>query len=428
MDQINPKEIERYFDRLWPICRSITGNGLRQSFKILSELIPLKLTEVVTGTPVFDWVIPNEWNIKEAYIITPEGNKIADFSINNLHVVNYSTPINKEISYEELKNHIYTIPRLPDAIPYITSYYREKWGFCMSQNEFEKLPKTGMYKVVIDSELKPGSLTYGECILKGETEEEVLFSSYLCHPSMANNELSGPLTLSFLYTLIAAIPNRKYTYRFVIVPETIGTIAFLTNNKEALIKNVKAGYVITCCGTDKPFVYKKSRQENSISDLLAEHLLKHSKSEYEIIDFDPIGSDERQYCSPGFNLPVGSLMRSKYHEYQEYHTSLDNKKLISFEALVNTIQMYFNIVEALELNHCYKNTIMFCEPNMGKRNLYEDLSGALTMPEQLTTRMRLINYMDGNNSLLQFSEKYNLNILNLKHEVKQLLNKGVLEK
>ncbi len=428
MQLINPKEIEKYFDELWPICRSITGNGLRKSFDILSEIIPLKLTEVPTGTNVFDWVIPNEWNITNAYIITPEGKKIADFALNNLHVVGYSEPVNCELSYDDLVQHIYTLPRLPDAIPYITSYYKKKWGFCISQNEFNTLPKQGTYKVVIESELKPGSLTYGEYILNGESEDEILVSSYLCHPSMANNELSGPLTLSFLYKLIAAIPNRKYTYRFVIAPETIGTIAYLSENKNDILKHVKGGFVLTCCGTDRPFVYKKSRQSVSQTDLIAEHILKHSKKPYSIIDFDPIGSDERQYCSPGFNLAIGSVMRSKYHEYVEYHTSLDNKNLISFDALVDTIEMYLKMIQAFELNHNYKNTIQFCEPNMGKRNLYEDLSGALVMPNQLSTRMRLINYLDGKNSLLDFCEKYNLSILEIRDEIELLLLKEVIKK
>lgn len=428
MKEIDLKEIEKYFDALWPICRSITGDGLRESFRILSDLIPLKLTEVRTGTNVFDWTIPKEWNIKDAYIITPDGRKIANFSENNLHVVGYSTPINEEMSYEKLADHLYTLPRLPDAIPYITSYYKEKWGFCLSLNEFNALPKRGIYKVVIDSELKDGSLTYGDFVLKGDTENEILISSYLCHPSMANNELSGPLTLSFLYKLVAAMPNRKYSYRFILAPETIGTIAYLSNHKDELLKSVKGGFVLTCCGTNSPFVYKKSRQENSLTDIIAEHVLKHSSITHSIIDFDPIGSDERQYCSPGFNLAIGSLMRSKYHEYEEYHTSFDNKSLISFEALKETIEMYYKMIEAFELNHNYVNSVMFCEPNMGKRNLYGDLSGALVMPNQLANRMRLLNYMDGRNTLIEFCNRYNLSILDMKDEIELLLSKKVLGK
>lgn len=428
MNPINLKELEEYFDELWPICRSITGNGLRESFAILSKLIPLNITEVKTGTNVFDWTIPKEWNIKDAYIITPSGEKIADFNQNNLHVVGYSIPVNKEITYDELIGHLHTLPRLPNAIPYVTSYYKEKWGFCLSQNEFDRLPKSGKYKVFIDSELTNGSLTYGDFLLKGETEDEILISSYLCHPSMANNELSGPLTLSFLYQLVAGIPNRKYSYRFVLVPETIGTIAYLSDHKGELLKHVKGGFVLTCCGTNKPFVYKRSRQETSLTDIIAEHVLRNSSKEYSLIDFDPIGSDERQYCSPGFNLAIGSLMRSKYHEYEEYHTSLDNKSLISFEAIKESVEMYFQMIEAFELNHNYVNSVMFCEPNMGKRNLYEDLSGALVMPDKLATRMRLLNYMDGKNSLIGFCNKYNVNILDLRSEIELLLSKKVLLK
>lgn len=428
MNPINLKELEEYFDALWPICRSITGNGLRESFAILSKLIPLNITEVKTGTNVFDWTIPKEWNIKDAYIITPSGEKIADFNQNNLHVVGYSIPINKEITYDELIRHLHTLPRLPNAIPYVTSYYKEKWGFCLSQNEFDRLPKSGKYKVFIDSELTIGSLTYGDCLLKGETEDEILISSYLCHPSMANNELSGPLVLSFLFQLVEAMPKRRYTYRFVIAPETIGTIAYLYNNKNEILENVKGGFVLTCCGTDKPFIYKRTRQGVSSTDRIAEHILKHTNTSYRVIDFDPIGSDERQYCSPGFNLAIGSLMRSKYHEYDEYHTSLDNKELISFSAMKETIETYFKMIEAFEMDQTYTNTIQFCEPNMGKRNLYEDLSGALVMPTQIATRMRLINYMDGRNSLLDFCERYQINILELKNEIELLTNKEILKK
>lgn len=219
-------KIELYFDKLWPICRSITGNGLRQSLNIINEICPIQITEVKTGTQVFDWTIPKEWNITDAYIIAPEGNKICDFKLNNLHVVNYSIPVNKDISYEELLKHLHYIETMPEAIPYITSYYKKTWGFCITYNEFKSLSKTGTYKVVIDSTLQDGSLTYGECVLKGETDEEILFSTYLCHPSMANNELSGPLVQAFLYQKIKALPNRKYTYRFLFAPETIGVITY----------------------------------------------------------------------------------------------------------------------------------------------------------------------------------------------------------
>lgn len=419
---ITPERVEQYFDELWPICRSITGNGLRESFKILQNLIPLKLSEVETGTNVFDWIIPKEWNIEEAYIITPEGKKICDFKVNNLHVVNYSVPIEKELSFEELNNHLYSLPDLPEAIPYVTSYYNEKWGFCISQKDRDLLSANGKYKVVIRSVLNKGSLTYGDLILEGESKEEVLFSSYLCHPSMANNELSGPLVLAFLYLAIKELPKRRYTYRFVLAPETIGTIAYLAAHKDVLLENVKAGYVLTCCGTNSDFVLKLSRRTNSIADRIAINVLKNSNTPFRIIDFDPIGSDERQYCSPGFNLPVASVMRSKYHEYPEYHTSLDNKSIMDFDALCKTVELYFNIAKGIELDDYYKNTVMFCEPNLGKRSLYQDLAGASMMPELLSRRMRLLNFLDGGKSIIDFCEKYNYSIVELENEIEILRN------
>ncbi|RMG78128.1 MAG: DUF4910 domain-containing protein, partial [Bacteroidetes bacterium] len=344
------QELEKYFDRLWPICRSITGNGLRQSLKILQEIIPLNLHEIPTGTKVFDWEIPKEWNIKDAYIITPDGKKICDFRKNNLHVVNYSVPVSKKLSYDQLINHLHTLPELPDAIPYVTSYYNEYWGFCISYNEFQNLPKQGEYKVVIDSSLEPGSLTYGDLILEGDTPDEILFSTYVCHPSMANNELSGPLVTAFLYKKLLTLPKRKFTYRFVFAPETIGIIAYLFFNGEKMSQNLKAGYVATCIGDNGNFTYKLSKKGNTLADKVAIHVLKNSGCPYKVIPFAVGGSDERQYCSPGFNFPVGSLMRTPYKQYKEYHTSLDNKSFISFDALEQSVNMYFDICRALELN------------------------------------------------------------------------------
>ena len=389
------KDIEKYFDRLWSICRSITGNGLRDSFKILQELIPLQLHEVPSGKQVFDWTIPKEWNINDAYIITPEGKKIADFKQNNLHIVNYSIPINKEISFAELEKHIYTLPKQPNAIPYITSYYKENWGFCLTHDEFLSMPKDGHYKVVIDSELKPGSLTYGDLVLKGDTDEEILFSTYLCHPSMANNELSGPLVMAFLYEKIKAMPYRKYTYRFVIAPETVGIIAYLAKVGMHLKEKLKAGYVLTCCGDSGGFVYKRSKKGNSLADKVAEHVLKYQEIPFEVINYAVGGSDERQYCSPGFNLPVGSLTRSMYRNYKEYHTSLDNKSFISFEAMVKTIDVYFAFAQAHELNDFYKNTVLYCEPQLGQRNMYPSSAGWINSTEYLYNLLHFLSYADG---------------------------------
>lgn len=421
------KELEIYFDKLWPICRSITGKGLRDSFEILQELIPLTLTEVPTGKEVFDWTIPKEWNINEAFIICPDGKKIADFNVSNLHVVNYSVPVNQEISFEELKKHLHYMEDMPEAIPYITSYYKETWGFCITYNEFIKLPTNGTYKVVINSTLENGSLTYGEYVLKGDTDEEVLFSTYLCHPSMANNELSGPLVQAFLYQKIAALRKRKYTYRFLFAPETIGVIAFLCKTGMYLKENLKAGYVLTCCGDDGNFVYKQSKQINSLSDIVASHVLKHQSVPYKVIPFSVGGSDERQYCSPGFNLPVGSLTRSMYQHYKEYHTSLDNKSFISFEAMVKTIDVYFQFVKALELNAYYVNTIPYGEPQLGKRGLYPSSVNPTETRNAIHNRMHLLTYADGNYSLLEIAELKNISIFELEEHIFPLMQAGILE-
>ncbi len=422
------KQLEVYFDKLWPICRSITGKGLRESLQIIQELIPLQLTEIPTGTKVYDWEIPKEWNISDAYIICPDGNKIIDFKINNLHVVNYSIPTNKNISFEELKNHLHYIEELPDAIPYITSYYKETWGFCLTYNQFKQLKKEGTYKVVIDSNLSDGSLTYGEYILKGDTDEEVLFSTYLCHPSMANNELSGPLVVAFLYKLLAQLPNRKYTYRFLFAPETIGVIAFLSKNGLYLKKQLIAGYVVTCCGDNADFVYKESKQSNTLADLVAKHVLKYQDIPYKIIPFSVGGSDERQYCSPGFNLPVGSLTRSMYQHYKEYHTSLDNKSFISFSAMKKTIDIYFSFANAIEANHLYENTITFCEPQLGKRGLYPSSVNPTESRDLIHNRMHLLSYADGKHTLIEIADLKSISIMDLLPHIKPLMEAGILIK
>lgn len=427
MHKLLATDIENYFDRLWPICRSITGEGLRESFKILQEIIPLELTEVPSGTEVFDWTVPDEWSIRDAYIVTPDGKKIADFKVNNLHVVNYSEPVDSELSFEELEPHLHYKKELPDAVPYITSYYKKTWGFCISYEQFKQLPREGTYRVMIDSELKPGSLTYGDLLLPGETDEEILFSSYLCHPSMANNELSGPLTLAFLYREIAKIPNRKYSYRFVIAPETIGTICFLNRYKDLLIENVMAGYVFTCCGDGGQICFKEARDEESITNRMTDHLLRHRKEEYNAVPFDPVGSDERQYNSPGFNLPVGVLMRTPFSEFKEYHTSADNKDLMDFENMAELIEFCKQLVKAYELNSSYENQIKYCEPFLGKRNLYEELSTKMSHSERIKMRLRLLNYLDGTRDLLEICERYDYSILDTEHEVKQLLEHGLIK-
>lgn len=420
-------DLELYFDKLWPICRSITGDGLRESFRILQEIIPLKLTEVPSGTEVFDWTVPDEWNIRDAYIITPDGKKIADFNVNNLHVVNYSVPVDKEVTFDELDEHLHTKKELPGAIPYITSYYEKKWGFCISFDEYQQLPRKGTYKVKIDSDLKPGSLTYGDFLLPGETDDEILFSSYLCHPSMANNELSGPLTLAFLYSEIEKLKNRKYSYRFVIAPETIGAICYLNKNKEQLLKRVKAGYVFTCCGDGGPITYKKTRDDASLTNKMTAHLLKQLENGYRMVPFDPIGSDERQYASPGFNLPVGVLMRTPFSQFKEYHTSYDNKELMDFKKMSELIRFCTDMVKAYELNDSYVNQIKYGEPFLRKRDMYEDLSTKLSHSDLIKMRLRLLNYLDGTRELVDICDKYGYSILDTETEISQMLKHGLIK-
>ncbi len=421
------KKMEEYFDRLWPICRSITGNGLRESFKILQEVIPLELHEVESGTEVFDWKVPREWNIKDAYIITPDGEKIADFSRNNLHVVNYSIPVNKTLGFSELKKHLHYKKELPDAIPYATTYYKEDWGFCIDYNTFKSLPEKGEYRVVIDSSLKDGSLTYGEFLLPGQSKKEILFTSYLCHPSMANNELSGPLAVAFLYDELKKKKNRFYSYRFVLAPETIGAICYLHFNLKRLANNVVGGYILTCCGDSGPITYKQSREENSMTNRVTKHLLEHKDIDFSILPFDPIGSDERQYGSPGVNLPVGTLMRTPFSEYPEYHTSLDNKSLMNFDKLADFVRHCVEFVKAMELNQKYENQIKFGEPFLSKRDLYEDLSTKRSHSDTIKMRMRLLNFLDGTKELVDVCNRYDYSILSVEHEINQLVEHGLLK-
>lgn len=420
---MNIQILEKYFDRLFPICRSITGNGVRESLKIISEIIPFNIHEIPSGTQVFDWIIPKEWNIQDAYIITPDGKKLCDFKQHNLHVVNYSTPVHKKISFKELKHHLHTLPHKPSAIPYVTSYYHENWGFCISYDEYKLLPTIGEYEVLINSSLTNGSLTYADIVLEGERKDEIMFSTYICHPSMANNELSGPLVSMLLYEKIAALKQRKYTYRFVFIPETIGALTYLHLHGDHLKKHLKAGYVITCIGDRGIFHYKQSKYGNTLADKAAIHTLKHSGKPYRILNFYPVGSDERQYCSPAFNLPVGSLMRTPYREYPEYHTSLDNKEFISFKAMQESAEMYFNIVQTLELNDRYVNLYPYGEPQLSKRGLYiQNLSR-----DDVMKIMYILQYSDQQNDLIDIAERMKINVLELKSIINILKKYHLLE-
>ena len=418
--------LEQYFDRLWPLNRSITGQGLRQSLDIIGELLPLRRTEVPSGRQVFDWTVPLEWEVNEAYIRTPDGRKIANFADSNLHLIGYSIPIRAQMSLEELKPHLHTLPDQPDAVPYLTAYYGNTWGFCLTEQEYQTLVP-GRYEVVIDSVLREGGMSLADAVLEGQSAKEILISTYLCHPSMANNELSGPLVAAFLYEKLAAMPDRFYTYRFVFVPETIGTIAYLSENKEHFRQHLYGGLVATCVGDPGDFTYKTSRAGNTEMDAIVKHILWHfAKDRHSIVDFIPIGSDERQYCSPGFNFAVGSLMRTMYGRYPEYHTSKDNKAFISFAALEESIAMYERMVQALEINHRYLNLQPFCEPCLGARSLYPTIGLKEEKDVALRRRMYLLNYSDGHHSILDIADKLGCCIFELRDEVRLLVSHSLL--
>lgn len=421
-------ELENYFDRLWPITRSLTGNGNRETLKILSEIIDLKVTEVPCGTKCFDWNVPPEWNIKQAWIKNGKGKSIVDFSKNNLHILGYSEPFQGKLSFEELKSHLYTLPEQPDLIPYLTSYYKSRWGFCLSHNQFLALDENDIYNVFIDSSLdENGSMTIGEAIIKGQSEKEILLSTYICHPSLASNELSGSLVSSFIYKKLKEYKNLKYTYRFTFAPETIGSIYNLSVKGEHWKKNLQAGFVITCIGDDGKFTYKKSRLGNVLPDRAVELILNQTEKEFNIVDFFPHGSDERQYCSPGFNLPVGSLMRTMYGHYPEYHTSGDNKDFISFEAMEKSVFKYLEVIEVIEKNEKYINTMPYCEPQLGKRGLYPTLGSRKVSKDFVKAMMWILNLADGNNDLISMSEKCKISIKQLIPVIDKLIENGLLK-
>jgi len=411
-------QIESYFDRLFPINRSLTGNGNRQTLKILSEIVDLAVHEVPSGTKCFDWVVPPEWNVREAWIKDSSGRIILDFNSSNLHLMGYSVPFYGHLSLEELRPHLFSIPEQPDAIPYVTSYYKEQWGFCLSHRQLLSLTEDS-YEISIDSELNfKGSMTYGEAYIKGKSDQEVLFSTYICHPSLANNELSGPLVTSFIYKSLAG-KDLNYSYRFLFVPETIGTIFYLSKYGEALKSKLKAGFVVTTIGDNGAFTYKRSRQGNSLPDRAAELILEQTEKDFVIEDFFPYGSDERQYCSPGFDLPVGSLMRTRYGMYQQYHTSDDNKSFISFEAMVKSVQKYLEIIEVIEENKYYKNRFPYCEPKLSERGLYPT-NGSANHQHELNAALWVLNLADGTNDLISISRRSKIDFKSLVSTVKIL--------
>lgn len=409
--------------RLFPICRSITGNGVRRTLDIISEIIPLDRYEIPTGTQAFDWEVPKEWNIREAWIKNSKGEKIVDFANSNLHVLNYSAPVHKTLSLDELRKHLYTIPTQPDLIPYRTSYYQENWGFCLSFNQMSEL-NDDTYEVFIDSSLEKGYMTFGEYFIPGETSEEVLISTHTCHPSLANDNLSGIAVAAFLAKELS-FRRPRYSYRFLFIPGTIGAITWLSLN-ERRTKFIKHGLVASLLGRPGAFTYKKSRQGNTDIDHLVQQVLRISKVPHEVRPFTPYGYDERQFCSPGFNLPVGCLTRTPYSEYPEYHTSADNIELLSAETLQESFELYRRILHMLEVNRRYLNVNPKCEPQLGKRGLYNQVGGDHSGKDVQMAMLWVLNYSDGFHTVLDICEKSGLAYEVIEIAIRRLIESKLL--
>lgn len=408
---------------LYPICRSITGEGIRKTLGLVRNRIPLQIHEVSSGTQVFDWVVPREWNIRDAYIKTLSGDRLVDFRRCNLHVMSYSTPVHRTMTLSELKPHLFTIPEKPDWIPYRTSYYKPAWGFCLSHKQMLSLADQE-YEVCIDSDLKDGHLTYGEFYVAGKSTQEVLISCHACHPSLANDNLSGLTIAAYLAKLLSA-GEPRYSYRFLFIPGTIGAITWLAQNRDSAFK-IQHGMVLTCLGDAGSFHYKRSRRGNAEIDRAAAHVLAHHDKGAEMLEFSPYGYDERQYCSPGFNLPVGCLMRSVWGTFPEYHTSADNLEFIRPEQLGKSLQVCVKILDILESNRRYENQNPFCEPQLGKRNLFRSIGGS-SIDAESNARLWVLNLSDANHSLLDIAERSGMPFALLSEAAESLKEAGLLK-
>jgi len=418
------EEIFDLIEKMYPICRSITGNGVRETLSIISKIIPIKIYEVPSKTKVLDWEIPLEWNIKDAWIKNGSGKKIIDFKNCNLHVLNYSIPIHKKVNLQELKKHLFTLPDYPESIPYRTSYHNKEWGFCISYNQFKEL-NDEIYEVNIDSKLESGFLTYGELLIKGEIEDEVLISTHICHPSLANDNLSGIAIATYIAETLSTI-DTKFSYRFLFIPGTIGSITWLSLN-ENKIENIKHGLVLTLLGDNSKFNYKKSRRGNAVIDKIVQNCLEQSKEDYGILDFSPYGYDERQFCSPGYNLPVGRLSRSIHGEFPEYHTSGDNLDFLNKDKLLESLKLLMNIIQVIEDNGVFINLKPNGEPQLGKRGLFKKIGGESETKDYQMALLWILNQSDGQNSLLDISVKSGISFNLIKISANQLVNAGLLK-
>ncbi|HZD81173.1 MAG TPA: DUF4910 domain-containing protein [Actinomycetota bacterium] len=409
---------------LFPIPRSLTGEGVRETLRRLREIVPLEIREVPSGTRVLDWTVPKEWNVREAWIRDPRGRTVVDFRDCNLHVVGYSVPVHARLPRDELVRHVHTLPDHPDWIPYRTSYYDESWGFCMAHRQLEALEQ-GEYEVRIDASLEDGGLTYGECYLTGELDEEILISCHVCHPALANDNLSGIAVATYLAKGLHERP-RRYSYRFLFVPGTIGSIAWLALNEGAL-RRIRGGLVLAGVGDPGGLTYKRSRRGDAEIDRAAAHVLRHSGEEHDVQEFIPYGYDERQYCSPGFDLPVGCLMRTPWGTYPEYHTSADDPGLVRPESLAGSLAVCRAIVEVLEGNRTYLNLSPKGEPQLGRRGLYDRVGGRVDRKDRILALLWVLNLSDGGQDLLAIADRAGMPFGRVRWAADALLDAGLLE-
>jgi aminopeptidase-like protein len=418
------QELHALIAELYPICRSITGDGLRETLRLIQHRVPLEITEVPTGTTVLDWTVPKEWNIRDAWIANSRGERVVDFRESNLHVVNYSSPVRARMTLAELRPRLHAIPDRPDWIPYRTSYYDASWGFCLSQRALDALPDD-VYDVCIDSSLEAGHLTYGEYLIEGAGEEEVLFSCHCCHPSLANDNLSGiAVAVQLAQELTERAKELRYSYRFLFIPGTIGSITWLARNRDA-VGRIRHGLVLSCLGDPGPMTYKRSRRGNALIDRAVAHVLGASGDAHEISDFVPYGYDERQYCSPGFNLPVGCLTRTPDGRYPEYHTSADDLSLVRPESLAHSLATCSQVLDILENEATYVNLSPCGEPQLGRRGLYRK-SGGESLPEYEMALLWVLNFSDGTHSLLDIAERSRLRFAHVSRAADDLLASGLL--
>jgi len=428
---VHKDKLKFYFNKLYPICRSITGKGFLDSLKILNQIEKINFSKVKTGTKVLDWVVPKEWNITDGYLIY-KNKKIIDFKKHTLHIMNYSIPINRTLNYNDLIKHLFSLPKLPNAIPYVHSYYNKNWGFALPHNQLKKLDKKGKYKAVIKSTLKPGYLHYSDNIIRGKSKKEILFFTYLCHPQLANHELAGPLLWTYLYKILKKTGPHEYTYRFVCAPENVGAATFLHYNKKK-VKNIVAGYIINCVGNGDIVTYKKSRDGNTLADKAALNVINSLKHKKKIVDFFPDGSDERQFCSPGFNLPIGSVMRKMYSEFKEYHNSLDNPNFINFDTIIESLKIYLQIILTLENNFYPLGRVQYGTPQFSKINnftLYPKMMNFQAKPRENKNFLvlQIINLADGKKSLLDICNEKNYKLIDFLDVFKELIKVKLIKK